>query len=1208
MKKQRTKERGSAVYIPPQAKASFQAADDARFPLMEKVKEFLNSEQKVFLLLGDSGAGKSAFSRELEFELWQMYKTKTGRVPLHINLPAIDKPEHDLIAKQLRRDEFTEPQIRELKHHRKFILICDGYDESQQAHNLYMSNRLNESGEWDAQMVVSCRSEYLGLDYRDRFQPAERNRISESSLLQEAVIAPFSLDQVQSYIHQYVSIYQPMWQTKDYKQALELIPSLGELVKNPFLMTLSLDVLPRMVDPGQHLSASRITRVGLYDHFVEQWLERGKKRLGEKELSPQARDEFEKLSDEGFILNGIEYLKTLAVAIYKEQSGHPIVEYSTLVDEGSWKAEFFSRKDKQLLREACPLTRNGNQHRFIHRSLLEYGLARAVFDPQGRKDRTSSNPRLGRRGSASSILSMESQDIPYQEDSISPQAPDPNSPLVWRSIVGDHSLIQFLEERVLQEQAFKDQLLSYIECSKTDKKWRKAAANAITILVRAGVQFINTDLRGIQIPGADISYGVFDSVQLQNANLRKVKLRGVWMRQTNLSGAQMTGAQFGEMPFLTEVDNVLTCAYSPDGKSFVIGLGNGDIIMYATSNWEKTRTWKAHPRGLLCVEFSPKGDWIASSGNGSEVWLWNSETEVGERTFDAHTGFVSCVTFSPQGDQLAFGGADPIFGVWDVTTSECRQTFAGHTGAIMCVVFSPNGNQIASCSEDCTIRLWSVETGACGQVLLGHDNHVWSVAYSPQGDQIASASEDTTIRLWDVETGICHHVIDDHSDIVCDIVYSPNGDQIASGSKDGTLRLWDPETGACRYTLTGHVDSISCVAYSPKGDQILTSSLDSTARLWDVSVGVSRFVSLGHSAEISGVKCSPSEGLIVSGSTDRTIRLWDAGSGTCRRTLAGHGCGIFTVAYSPQGDTIASGDEIDSVQVWDLETGALLHVFNGHSDSVNCVTYSPQGDVVASASNDCTVILWNLQSGEYSGILEGHTDTVLSVTYSPDGSRIATAGMDMTIRIWDVESKICAQVLEGHTFWVRDVVYSPLGDRLASAGYDNTVRLWNLDIAECRLTLNGHNDRVSCVAFSPQGDVLASGSWDKTVRLWDVASGECRAEIQNFQDILKCISWGGTQDTGYLITGCGNGSLLKWEIIKEGDQYHACLNWSATNGALCVIGANVQGVRGLTSSNKQLLNQRGAVGEPEHLLRETSKKVVTMASVVSNLKMTDRAT
>jgi predicted NACHT family NTPase len=308
---------------------------------MEKVNEFLESERKVFLILGDSGAGKSTFSRELEFELWQAYKNKTGRIPLHINLPAIEKPEHDMIAKQLRKVEFTEPQIREMKHHRKFIIICDGYDESQQTHNLYVSNKLNESGEWNAQMIISCRSEYVGADYLDRFQPRDRNRQMDSLLFQEAVISPFSLDQVHAYIQQYVSIHQPLWRSEDYRQALDLIPSLKDLVSNPFLMALSLEVLPRMVDPGQQLSSTQVTRVGLYDHFVEQWLERNKKRIGEKDLGPQEKAAFERLSAEGFTRNGIEYLKKLAVAIYKEQDGNPVITYSRLIHEGTWKDAFF---------------------------------------------------------------------------------------------------------------------------------------------------------------------------------------------------------------------------------------------------------------------------------------------------------------------------------------------------------------------------------------------------------------------------------------------------------------------------------------------------------------------------------------------------------------------------------------------------------------------------------------------------------------------------------------------------------------------------------------------------------------------------------------------------------------------------------------------------------------------------------------------------
>ena len=155
------------------------------------------------MLLGDSGAGKSTFSRKLEFDLWRSYKNKTGRIPLYINLPAIDQPEVDMIAKQLRKDGFTEPQIREMKRYRKFVLICDGYEKSQQKHNLYMSNRLNQEGEWDAQMVISCHSEYLGSDYRDQFQPGDHNDQQDSPLFQQAVITPFSIPQIHDYIKQY---------------------------------------------------------------------------------------------------------------------------------------------------------------------------------------------------------------------------------------------------------------------------------------------------------------------------------------------------------------------------------------------------------------------------------------------------------------------------------------------------------------------------------------------------------------------------------------------------------------------------------------------------------------------------------------------------------------------------------------------------------------------------------------------------------------------------------------------------------------------------------------------------------------------------------------------------------------------------------------------------------------------------------------------
>ncbi|KAG0246757.1 hypothetical protein BG011_002354, partial [Mortierella polycephala] len=439
-----------------------------------------------------------------------------------------------------------------MKYHREFTLICDEYDESQQSHNLYNSNQLNQPGQWRAKMVVSCRSEYLGAD-RDHFQPTDRDKRAAPNLFREVVITPFSATQIQDYIRQYVFQNRTLWQSEDYFEALDKVPNLLDLAKNPFLLTLSLEVLPRVVNVGQiqDLSGARITRVALYDQFVKQWLERGKKRVGGNGLSQQAKAAFDTLVDGGFTQSGIHFLKKLASAIYKEQAGYPVIEYSRFRDEGTWKTAFFSREDEiHLLREACPLARNGNQYRFIHRSLLEYCFALAVFDPQDSKVLHSSVVPV-RRGSTSSVFSFEGQTA-SDEEPVNTMEAAVDHPLTWRNFVSEPSVLEFLAERAQQEPLFKKQLLAMIERSKTDKEGRIAAANAITILVRAGIRFNGADLKGIRIPGADLSDGEFDRVQLQGADLRKTNLRNIWLRQADLSNAQMAGAQFGEWPYLTE--------------------------------------------------------------------------------------------------------------------------------------------------------------------------------------------------------------------------------------------------------------------------------------------------------------------------------------------------------------------------------------------------------------------------------------------------------------------------------------------------------------------------------------------------------------------------------------------------------------------------------------------------------------------------------
>ncbi|KAG0273585.1 hypothetical protein BGZ97_010676, partial [Linnemannia gamsii] len=231
------------------------------------------------------------------------------------------------------------------------------------------------------------------------------------------------------------------------------------------------------------LSRLRITRVQLYDTFVQHWLGVNKRRLQDNKLDRDNQVALEGLLEDGFELNGIRFQQYLAAAIFREQEGRPVVDYIQRRDGSSWKAKFFGTDpDISLLRGASLLSRVGTQHRFVHRSILEYFYSCIIYGPGDRREEF--DPHLC--SNSSSIG---------------------DHPLSQRNLVTEPSIIQFLSERVQLCQGFKQQLLAFIEQSKTDGRASCAAANAITILVKAGVSFHNADLRGIRVPGADLSGG-----------------------------------------------------------------------------------------------------------------------------------------------------------------------------------------------------------------------------------------------------------------------------------------------------------------------------------------------------------------------------------------------------------------------------------------------------------------------------------------------------------------------------------------------------------------------------------------------------------------------------------------------------------------------------------------------------------------------------
>ncbi|KAG0315149.1 hypothetical protein BGZ97_008543 [Linnemannia gamsii] len=916
LKTQRLKEGHQPVYIPPMAKANLQAPDDALFCLMEKVQDFLASEQQVMLILGDSGAGKSTFNRHLEYQLWSGYK-KGDTIPLHINLPAIDRPDVDIIAKQLQMLNFKEDQILEMKQHRQFILICDGYDESQQLNNLYRTNRLNQAYEWQAKMIISCRSEFLGSEYLNRFTPGttDHYKTARMDLFQEAVIAPFSEKQIEEYVSCYVSLEPRPLVTEEYMQRLTTIPSLMDLVKNPFLLTLTLEALPGVTKSQQSLSTIRITRVELYDHFVEQWLDASMRRLQKNALSKEDMATLE-LVDAGIVSLLIDYSTKLAQDIFDQQDGYPVVKFAQFNDGNTWKARFFGQQpDVRLLREASPLKRAGNQFQFVHQSMLEYFFSRVIYSP----------------------VRLNEKEFDLEGNTAAPTSLlfDRSSPLFRRNLLKEPSIIQFLCDRVNLHPEFKQQLRAVIDQSKADPSATIAATNAITILVKAGVNFNGADLRNVKIPGTDLSGSQFDSCQFQGADLRNVNFAGSWLRQANLSGALMKGVRFGELPYLKPDGSVKCCTYSPDGKLLAMGLDGGGVGIYDTSCWKRVGQFEPGSYGIHAVAFSPDGARIVSGDYGGKLQLWDCSNGNKVMVMTGHTKRVTSVAFSTCGNQVASASEDKTVRLWDSQTGEVLFVLEGHAGWVMSVKFSPKSRELASGSDDGTIRFWDPKTGEPGVVLSCSLGEVHSLAYSPGGQWIASGHKNGGLQLWNAASHESGPILQGHKNTVTGIEFSANDQLIASSSQGKTVRLWDASTGVFITKLKGHRDIVYDVAFSPDGSQLASASKDEMVRLWEVNSKSSN-----------------------SGQKDRIVQAWKA-------------------AYSSDGQYIISTDG-SAVQQRDATTGTpgLASLEFPTSLSVSSVEFSSDGERIMTRSRDGSVQVLDHRTGKAGPILKTGSDMV----------------------------------------------------------------------------------------------------------------------------------------------------------------------------------------------------------------------------------------
>ncbi len=758
-------------------------------------------------------------------------------------------------------------------------------------------------------------------------------------------------------------------------------------------------------------------------------------------------------------------------------------------------------------------------------------------------------------------------------------------------LVNDPAIFGFLNQRIELEPELKQKLLHWVERSKTDEV-QVTAANALTLLVKAGVPLTRQNFEGIRVPGADLSHGVFDHTEFKNADLREVNWSRAWLREANLDGADLAGVALGERPVLKMKQPALACCYSPDGRWLAVVEGN-DIQLYEAKALQWEHTYAGHEDQVKSIAFSSDGQWLASGGQDQAVKLWFA---AGDRslahTYAGHESTVNSVAFSFDGQWLASGSQDKTVKLWFVASDRSlAHTYAGHEEGVNSVALSSDGQWLASGAEDKTMKLWRVSGDrSLVHTYTGYLGGVTSVAFSPDGQWLASGGISAQATVW--------LVCGDRSLVrtymkgpqrAKNLVFSPDGQWLAFSGSSRMVKLWSVSSyRTITRQYTSNTGGARSLAFSPDGQWLASGDEDKRVEQRPISNNQSFTLMYPHGGPnpwVRSVAFSPDgQWLASAGGHNEKVKLWSvSGVRSLAHTYTERESGVNSIAFSPDGQWLASGDGYGKkLKLW-LVAGdrSLVHTYAERPYYLTSLAFSPDGQWLASAGNSA-VELWFV-SGDRS---LAHTYTVNeigvnSIAFSPDSQWLASGDFDRTVKLWSVSgNRSLAHTYAGHEEEVNSVAFSSDGQWLASGAEDKTMKLWRVSGDRSLMhTYTGHLGGVRSVAFSPDSQWLASSSEDCTVKLWSVHTGACQATLRSFVRVVNTAVWQTLPDGATMLaTGGQDEAVRLWRVSSKdlGQIGQITLEWTSAQTTLTATDARIENARNLSLQNRVLLRQLGA--------------------------------
>lgn len=463
------------------------------------MKVFKNPEMQYFIILADSGMGKTTFLLKLFFK----YKKKIFKKYKIILIP---------LSKNQALDE-----IKKIKNKQKTILLLDSFDEDRYAMEDYVG-RLKEicnETELFYKVIMTCRTQFFpDSENEPRITGKMKFGVGKKNVeFEKYYILPFSDSEINSYLKKK---YYPFRRYK-FDRSLKLISNCPQLVVRPMLLS--------YIDDLMEDSEKKYDRVyEIYDQLVKKWIER------EALKNNKLLYEFSEKVAEYMYFNKTVYIEGAQI--------------ENLCKKYNINLRSIEAKSRSLL------NRNASgDYKFAHKSILEFFLYKKAYEDFEFRKTIILNGLSGYEMLESFIKENSTYFI---QTLLSNNSKEIKS-IDFRCFILpkiDFSGINIIdcdfEKCILIEPNFTVATLynvnfseSYLE--KANFLGASIVNTSLNYAVLKKCEFRDADLENTTLEGANL-----EGAKLERANLKKINLKKANLKKASLSWANLYGANLIE--------------------------------------------------------------------------------------------------------------------------------------------------------------------------------------------------------------------------------------------------------------------------------------------------------------------------------------------------------------------------------------------------------------------------------------------------------------------------------------------------------------------------------------------------------------------------------------------------------------------------------------------------------------------------------------